>query len=71
MSTQEIIRELTKLNRDELAQVALKLHELQASCARKRGTLDGDCAPCFWPSQKLFRNLGGFSNENDLCYTDR
>ena len=28
MSTQEIIRELTKLNRDELAQVDLKLHEL-------------------------------------------
>ena len=28
MSTQEIIRELTKLNRDELAQVDLKMHEL-------------------------------------------
>ena len=28
MSTQEIIRELTKLDRDELAQVDLKLHEL-------------------------------------------
>jgi hypothetical protein len=28
MSTQEIIRELAKLNRDELAQVDLKLHEL-------------------------------------------
>ena len=27
-------------------------------------------APC-WSSQKLFRNLGGFSSENDLCYTDR
>jgi hypothetical protein len=28
MSTQEIIGELTKLNRDELAEVDLKLHEL-------------------------------------------
>jgi hypothetical protein len=28
MSAQEIIRELMKLNRDELAQVDLKLHEL-------------------------------------------
>ena len=27
-STQEMIRELTKLNRDELAQIDLKLHEL-------------------------------------------
>jgi hypothetical protein len=28
MSTQEIIRELTKLNRNELAEADLKLHEL-------------------------------------------
>jgi hypothetical protein len=28
MSTQEIIRELTKLNRDEPAEVDLRLHEL-------------------------------------------
>ena len=31
MSTQEIIRELMKLNPDELAQVDLKLHELLQS----------------------------------------
>jgi hypothetical protein len=33
-----------------------------------------DWAPCFWPSRRsevLFRSLGGFSSENDLCYADR
>ena len=44
-----------------------RLFLIRAGRGLKRGTLN---APC-WPSQKLFRNLGGFSSENDLCYTDR
>jgi hypothetical protein len=37
MSTQEIIRELTKLDRDELAQVDQKLHELLEEKIRTGG----------------------------------
>ena len=37
MSTQEIIRELTKLDRDELAQIDLKLHELLEKKIRTGG----------------------------------
>jgi len=37
MSTQEIIRELAKLNRDELTQVDLRLHELLQEKIRPRG----------------------------------
>ncbi len=42
MSTQEIIRELTKLNRDELAQVDLKLHELLEEKIRTGGRSWGE-----------------------------
>jgi len=37
MSTQEIIRELAKLNRDELTQVDLRLHELLQEKIRPGG----------------------------------
>src|SRR5690348_10641383 len=37
MSTQEIIKALAKLNRDELAQVDLKLHELLEEKVRAGG----------------------------------
>ena len=42
------------------------------SCAKARefdGVARGGSAKS--PSQKLFRNLGGFASENDLCYTHR
>jgi hypothetical protein len=42
MSTQEIIRELTKLDRDELAQVDLKLHELLEEKIRTGGRSWGE-----------------------------
>ena len=42
MSAQEIIRELTKLNRDELAQVDLKLHELLEEKIRTGGKSWGE-----------------------------
>jgi predicted nucleic acid-binding protein len=42
MSTQEIIRELTKLDRDELAQVDLKLHELLEEKIRTSGRSWGE-----------------------------
>src|SRR5260370_32065238 len=42
MSTQEIIRELTKLNRDELAQVDLKLHDLLEEKIRTGGRSWGE-----------------------------
>ena len=42
MSTQEIIKELTKLNRDELAQVDLKLHELLEEKTRTGGRSWGE-----------------------------
>ena len=42
MSTQEIIRELTKLNRDELTQVDLKLHELLEEKIRTGGKSWGE-----------------------------
>ena len=42
MSTQEIIRELTQLDRDELAQVDLKLHELLEEKMRTGGRSWGE-----------------------------
>jgi hypothetical protein len=42
MSTQEIIKELTKLSRDELAQVDLKLHELLQEKIRTGGRSWGE-----------------------------
>jgi hypothetical protein len=42
MSTQEIIRELAKLNRDELTQVDLRLHELLQEKIRPGGKSWGE-----------------------------
>ena len=42
MSTQEIIRELEKLNRDELTQVDLRLHELLQEKIRPSGKSWGE-----------------------------
>jgi len=42
MSTQEIIRELTKLDRDELAQIDMKLHELLEEKIRTGGRSWGE-----------------------------
>ena len=42
MSTQEIIRELAKLNRDELTQVDLRLHELLQEKIRDSGKSWGE-----------------------------
>lgn len=42
MSAQEIIRELAKLNRDELTQVDLRLHELLQEKIRPAGKSWGE-----------------------------
>jgi hypothetical protein len=42
MSAQEIIRELTKLSRDELTQVDLRLHELLEKKIRRGGKSWGE-----------------------------
>jgi hypothetical protein len=51
MSTQEFMKELTKLNRDELALVDLKLHELFQGAVLEpvKSFGSGSIAAILWP----------------------